>query len=60
MLKHLFLQNCRANQSQIVCEASLDRWDENFFVASGSHDQNGVCVCVYIYIYVCVCECMYV
>ena len=41
MLKHLFLQNCWANQSQIKCEASLDKWDEFFFVASGSHDQNG-------------------
>ena len=41
MLKHLFLRNCWASQSQIVCEASLDRWDEFFFVASGSHDQNG-------------------
>ena len=40
MLKHLFLPNCWANKSQIVCEASLDRWDEIFFVASGSHDQN--------------------
>ena len=31
MLKHLFLRNQWANQSQIVCEASLDRWDEIFF-----------------------------
>ena len=41
MLKHLFLRNCWANYNQIVCEASLDRWDDTFFVASGSHDQNG-------------------
>ena len=41
MLKHLFLPNRWANQSQIVCEASLDRWDEIFFMASGLHAQNG-------------------
>ena len=41
MRKHLFLRKRLTNQSQIVCETSLDRWDENVFVASESHDQNG-------------------
>ena len=37
----VFLRNHRANQSQIVCGASLDRWNENLLMASGSHDQTG-------------------
>ena len=41
MLKDLLLQNCLANQSQILCGASLDRGNESLFAASGSHDQDG-------------------
>ena len=40
MLKHL-LRNRLANQSQILCGASLDRGNESLFAASGSHDQDG-------------------
>ena len=36
-----FLQNRLANQSQILCGASLGRGNESLFVASGSHDQDG-------------------
>ena len=41
MLKHLLLRNHLANQSQILCGASLDRGSEILFAASGSHDQDG-------------------
>ena len=41
MLKHLLLRNRLANQSQILCAASLDRWNESLFKASRSHDQDG-------------------
>ena len=71
MLKHLFIRNCWANQSQIVCEASLDRWDEIFswhldritkMAATPMYSKipSKSYVCMYIYICVCVCECMYV
>ena len=35
------LQNGLANQSQILCVASLGRGNESLFAASGSHDQDG-------------------
>ena len=41
MLKDLLLQNCLANQSQILYAASLGRGNESLFAASGSHDQDG-------------------
>ena len=41
MLKDLLLQNRLANQSQILCKASLGRGNESLFAASGSHDQYG-------------------
>ena len=41
MLKDLLLQNRLANQSQILCGASLCRRNESLFSASGSHDQDG-------------------
>ena len=41
MLKHLLLRNRLADQSQILCGASLGRGNENLFAASGSHDQDG-------------------
>ena len=41
MLKDLLLQNRMANQSQILCGASLGRGKENLFAASGSLDQDG-------------------
>ena len=41
MLKHLLLRNRLANQSQILCGASLGRGNESLFAASGSHDQDG-------------------
>ena len=41
MLKNLFLRNRFANQSQILCGASLDRGNDILFAASGSHDQDG-------------------
>ena len=41
MLKDLFLRNRFANQSQILCGASLGRENDILFVASGSHDQDG-------------------
>ena len=41
MLKHLLLRNRLANQSQILCGASLGRGNEILFAASGSHDQDG-------------------
>ena len=40
MLKHL-LTNRLADQSQILCGASLGRGNEILFAASGSHDQDG-------------------
>ena len=40
MLKHL-LRNRLADQSQILCGASLGRGNEILFAASGSHDQDG-------------------
>ena len=41
MLKHLFIRNRLADQSQILCGASLGRGNEILFAASGSHDQDG-------------------
>ena len=41
MLKHLLLRNRLADQSQILCGASLARGNEILFAASGSHDQDG-------------------
>ena len=41
MLKDLLLQNRCADQSQILCGASLDRGNDILFAASGSHDQDG-------------------
>ena len=41
MLKDLILQNHSANQSQILCGASLGRGNERLFSASGSHDIDG-------------------
>ena len=41
MLKHLLLRNCLADQSQILCGASLGRGNEILFAASGSHGQDG-------------------
>ena len=41
MLKDLLLRNCWADQSQILCGASLGRGNYILFVASGSHDQDG-------------------
>ena len=41
MLKDLLLRNHFANQSQILCGASLGRGNEILFAASGSHDQDG-------------------
>ena len=40
-LKHLLLRNRLADQSQILCGASLGRGNEILFMASGSHDQDG-------------------
>ena len=40
MLKHLLLRNHLANESQILCGASLGRGNEKLFTASGSHDQD--------------------
>ena len=42
MLKILLLRNHWANQSQILCGASLGRGNESLFAASGSHDQEGL------------------
>ena len=39
--KHLLLKNRKADQSQILCGASLGRGNESLFAASGSHDQDG-------------------
>ena len=39
--KRLLLLNHLANQSQILCGASLGRGNESLFAASGSHDQDG-------------------
>ena len=41
MLKDLLLQNLFANQSQILCGASLGRGNDILFAASGSQDQDG-------------------
>ena len=41
MLKDLLLQNRLANQSQILCGASLGRGNDILFAASGSLNQNG-------------------
>ena len=41
MLKHLLLTNRLADQSQILCGASLGRGNEILFASSGSHDQDG-------------------
>ena len=40
MLKDL-LRNHWANQSHILCGASLGRGNESLFAGPGSHDQNG-------------------
>ena len=40
MLKHLLLRNRLADQSQILCGASLGRGNEILFAAYGSHDQD--------------------
>ena len=39
--KHLLLRNRWADQSQILCGASLGRGNDILFAASGSHDQDG-------------------
>ena len=39
--KRLLLQNRWADQSQILCGASLGRGKNILFAASGSHDQDG-------------------
>ena len=41
MLKDLLLGNRWADQSQILCGASLGRGNDILFAASGSHDQDG-------------------
>ena len=41
IFKDLLLQNRLANQSQILCGASLGRGNESLFAVSGSHDQDG-------------------
>ena len=41
MLKDLLLRNRFANQSQILCGASMGRGNDILFAASGSHDQDG-------------------
>ena len=41
MLKDLLLRNRWADQSQILCGASLGRGNDILFAASGSHDQGG-------------------
>ena len=41
MLKDLLLRKRWADQSQILCGASLDRGNDILFAASGSHDQDG-------------------
>ena len=41
MLKDLLLRNRFANQSQILCGASLGRGNSILFAASGSHDRDG-------------------
>ena len=41
ILKHLLLRNRLADQSQILCGASLGRGNDILFATSGSHDQDG-------------------
>ena len=41
MLKHLLLGNRLADQSQILCEASLGRGNQSLYKWSRSHDQDG-------------------
>ena len=41
MLEDFLLRNCWADQSQILCGASLGRGNDILFAASGSHDQDG-------------------
>ena len=41
MLKDLLPLNHLANQSQILCGASLGMGNESLFAVSGSHDQDG-------------------
>ena len=41
MLKHLLLRNRWADQSQILCGASLGRGNESLYKWSRSHDQDG-------------------
>ena len=39
--KHLVLRNRWADQSQVLCGASLGKGNDILFAASGSHDQDG-------------------
>ena len=41
MLRHLLPRNHSADQSQILCGASLGRGNRILFAACGSHDQDG-------------------
>ena len=41
MIKHLLLCYRLANQSQILCEASMGRENDSLFATSGSHFQDG-------------------
>ena len=41
IFKHLLLRNRLANQSQILCGASLGRGNESLYKWSRSHDQDG-------------------
>ena len=41
IFKHLLIRNCLANQSQILCGASLGRGNESLYKWSRSHDQDG-------------------
>ena len=40
-VEHLYLRKRLADQSQILCGASLGWGNEILFAASGSHDQDG-------------------
>ena len=42
VVHNLLLRNRFANQSQILCGASLGRGNDILFAASGSHDQDGL------------------
>ena len=41
VLRHHLLRNGLADQSQILCGASLGRGNNILFAASGSHEQDG-------------------